>query len=83
MNRYTSDEWIAIVQSLIEWARVVRKRYDREECECCGIAYHPRDGEPPDESVCGKDEDSCYCGHAGFRRMYGEWNYDADDWYDW
>lgn len=83
MNRYTSDEWIAIVRSLCEWASVVRRRYLREECDCCGLSYHPRDGEPPDESECELDEDSCWCGHAHFREMYSEWDDEADDWRDW
>jgi hypothetical protein len=78
--RHTPEEWIAFVNSLVEWAKVLRRYYDREECECCGASYHPKDGDPPNENECKKGEPECYCGHAGMREMHRYWDRDTGDW---
>lgn len=80
MTRYTIEEFNQIVDALVAWASTIRRNYRREDCECCGIMYHPRDGKPPSERKCTKKRDDCWCGHAGFREMWAYWDESNNDW---
>lgn len=74
VHRWTADEWIAIVNAIVEWARVVRRRYLDFECDACGATYHPRHGRKPPR------ERRAACGHAHFREAHQYWDRARDDW---
>lgn len=85
-QRFTFEEFKAIIDGIIAWGETLRLYYNREECECCGAAYHPLDGDPPDEDDCDRGKEHCYCGHAGMREMHACWDRKKNDWsefYSW
>lgn len=79
LHRWTAEEWITIVNAIVAWAIIVRRRYLNFECDICGASYHPRHGRKPPR------ERRDACGHAHFRDAFDQWDAKWNDWYseDW